>query len=281
MLWKTFDAALAWCLAAGDYDLVAELLLSQLLLRGNLSPYGTVAWGMCGRTWDSLGFLPGPSLSADSFAGLEAEVEREQYAFHHMYHTIFVAGMLCNSLLSAAQTQDAVSVPRRTACGVNLGAVDETIAKAVSFVEKALDGDTHAARKTIDLIDWTADVSRLFELAELWRPSVHNGERRLGDAVLWMAGDAFIIESARAYDLPALAAALCHAVEVGSGSPTVRAGLDFLARQSLASGAIGAGYLDLDETRSLDAAGVTAALANCLGTVRRGLARNEVNVSRR
>jgi hypothetical protein len=98
-LWDTIDAAVAWCTAAGDHDLLTELLFAQLLLRRRLSAYGAIAWRRSRETWDALGFLPSPSLSAAAFQALDDEAEQRQYAFHNMYHTVLVGGLLCAAFL--------------------------------------------------------------------------------------------------------------------------------------------------------------------------------------
>ena len=45
--------------------------------------------------------MPGPSLSAREFESLEEDSERRQYAHYHMYHTMFVGGLLAGALLGA------------------------------------------------------------------------------------------------------------------------------------------------------------------------------------
>jgi hypothetical protein len=104
-LWESIDACIAWCLSSRDFDLVAELLLAQLMLRRRLSAYGHAAWRVARHTWDQLGFLPGPSLSALEFETLDDETERRQYAHYHMYHTMFVGGLLASALMGVEQDE--------------------------------------------------------------------------------------------------------------------------------------------------------------------------------
>ena len=260
-LWDTIDASAAWCAAAGDYDLLAELLLAQLLLRGRLSAYGAVAWRQSRATWNSLGFLPSPSLSASSFASFSDEAEQRQYAFHNMYHTVFVGGLLCAAFLGLEVAAPAVppgnlqySAPRSVASAVD---------GSVHHLEQVLGVSPTIAREAIAAIEWTATATDLDELARKWAVDAPSSE-----VAISMALDATIILAAQDYELPRLAAALRRAAATGTVTPTVTAGADFLARQSLVNGAIGTGWLSRPATAAngddMSSAQVTAALANCL-----------------
>jgi hypothetical protein len=259
--WRTVDAAVAWCTAAGDFDLLAELLLAQLLLRRRLSAYGAIAWRRSRDTWDALGFLPSPSLSAASFRELDDEAEQRQYAFHNMYHTMLVGGLLCAAFLDTQVT--APAPPADELPYDEPPSVARAVEGAVEHLRRTLGVDLPTARDAIASIDWTTDVTRVEELTRTWATD----EPAPGVAAR-MAIDASIILAAEDYDLPLLAAALRRAADTGTVTPTIHAGADFLARQSLVGGAIGAGFLDL-ATSGADAdtrasAGATAALANCL-----------------
>ena len=260
-LWDTIDAAIAWCTASGDLDLLAELLLSQLYLRGRLSAYGLIAWRQCRETWDSLGFLPSPSLSATSFQALMEEHQRRQYAFHNIYHTMLVGGLLCVALLDTRPTGshgdggeiDYAQPP----------SVERAIAGAAQHLEQVFGIDRLAAQSAIAAVAWRADDVALDEMVERWSHADTPVEitRR-------MAVDAAIILAAQDYDLAQLAGALRRAGASGTVTTTVEAGVDFLARQSLVTGAIGANWLnDIPAdpaSTALASARVTAALANCL-----------------
>jgi Domain of unknown function (DUF6895) len=194
-LWESIDACIAWCLAARDFDLVAELLLAQLMLRRRLSPYGRAAWQVAQHTWDRLGFLPGPSLSARDFEALEEDSERRQYAHYHMYHTMFVGGLLAGALLGAE-----VDPPSPDA---------ESDAVAIA---PGVDG--HEAHDP--------EVPAL--IAE-WRDAGVPGDLRS------LAVDALIIRYAKDYELDQLADALRSGAELEMPSPTVLVGSHFLAAQ--------------------------------------------------
>lgn len=256
-LWDTIDAAIAWCTASGDFDLLAELLLSQLYLRSRLSAYGLIAWRQCRETWDSLGFLPSPSLSATSFQALREESERRQYAFHNMYHTMLVGGLLCAALLDMrppGSDRDGGEIAYAQSPSAK-----RAIAGAMQHLEQVFGIDRCAAQSAIAAVAWRADDRALDEMVERWShadtPVAINRQ---------MAIDASIILAAQEYDLPQLAGALRRAGVYGIVTASVEAGIDFLARQSLVSGAIGANWLDGISADTLASARVTAALANCL-----------------
>jgi hypothetical protein len=263
---ETIDACLAWCLCERDYDLVAELLLGQLLLCREFSEYGKLAWQDCLATWDALGFLPSPSLSAKSFAAIIGDEERTQYAHHHMYHTVFVAGLLCNALLSVQLHCDA-SAGRASHTAMSWPSearerndICTAITAAHSFLARTLDVDARAAEEAVLAIRWQADDSRIGELVDRWS---HDSISR--DVVERMARDAAVIESARTYDLASLAATLQNAVAGKSLSPTIMAGAGFLARQVLPGGVLADPASDAASlARSV---AVSAALAACLAAV--------------
>ena len=268
-LWEILDASLAWCLASGDFDLVGEILLSQMLLHRCLSEYGDVAWHVCRTVWDSLGFLPCPSLSADAFEALDDEHDRQQYAFFHMYHTVFVSGLLCNAL---RMRDVGVPVQPRRARGVGRresGVIEAALSQTRQLIESAFDVDGAVADEVAARVDWAADVTRIAELTEHWL----RGDERSSvsaDAVRRMATDAFIIESARNYELAGLAAGLRLATASGRLSPTAAAGAGFLARQ-IVCGAIPS------QTVGPNVAGLAAAFANALLGTRSNLTTSPVS----
>lgn len=270
-LWNSIDAAVAWCTAAGDYDLLAELLLAQLLLRQRLSAYGDIAWRLCRETWDAFGFLPSPSLSAGAFQELDNEGEQRQYAFHHMYHTVLVGGLLCAAFLDVRVTSPEISASESSYD--ELPSVARAVEGAVEHLQQVLRVSPLMAREAIAGIEWTADKGQVDKLVRTWTA---------GDAApevaTKMAVDASIILASQEYDLPRLAAALRCAVTTNGVTSTVRAGADFLAHQSLVSGAIGAGWLNRPSSDvgddGLASARTTAALANCLLDLGACLTRN-------
>ena len=192
-LWRSVDACLAWCLAARDFDLVAELLLTQLLLRQQLSTYGGIAFRVALRTWDELGFVPGPSLSADDFRALDEDGERRQYALYHMYHTVFVSGLVLDAVLRVRPEEEATSGSEET---------------------EWLDPPVGARDVPADLV----------ALLERWDGA--GDERTLERLAL----DALVIRHGRSADLDRLATTLEAAVQRRVTTETVLAGADFLRR---------------------------------------------------
>nr|WP_265267945.1 hypothetical protein [Sphingomonas lycopersici] len=263
-LWKTIDAAVAWCLAAGDFDLLAELLLSQLFLRRRLSPYGVVAWRRSRRLWDSLGFLPSPSLSADAFVAFDEAEERRQYAFHNMYHTMLVGGLVALALLDQRVTPP--EAPSRADPYEEPASVGRAIAEASRHLACALGIDSALAQAALAEMKWTGQDGDLDALSSDW-----TGEGFAEATVQAMANDAAIILAAQDYALPRLAEALRRAAVAGTATPTIQAGADFLARQFLAGGGVGAGMLAKEQEAAAGdgdlSTRVTSALANCLITV--------------
>lgn len=259
--WDTIDAAVAWCTAAGDYDLLTELLLAQLLLRHRLSAYGAIAWRQSRDAWDALGFLPSPSLSVASFQALHDEAEQRQYAFHNMYHTVLVGGLLCSAILDMQVT--APELPTEALPYDEPPSVAHAVDDAVEHLRRVLQVSPSTAREAIAAVEWSAQATQLEALARKWAA--------YGDApelATRMAIDASVILAARDYDLPRLAAALRCAASTNTVTPTVHAGADFLAHQSLVGGAIGAGWLGRPAAGvngdPMASARSTAALANCL-----------------
>lgn len=269
-IWQTIDAAVAWCVAAGDYDLLAELLLAQLLLRRRFSAYGVIAWRRTRETWDAFGFLPSPSLSARSFSAIDDPHEQRQYALHNMYHTMLVGGLLCAALLDPR-----VTAPEPPSYGRRYReprAVADAVTGAADHLRVVLGVEPSAAREAINALNWVSDDSHVDELL---RTLVVDGGSE-GGAGSSMAIDASIILAAQDYDLVALASSLRRAASSRTVTRTVEVGAEFLARQSLVGGAIGAGWLETngsEATRADRLASVraTAALANCLLELRQRL----------
>lgn len=262
-LWDTIDAAIAWCLGSGDFDLLAELLLSQIYLQQRLSAYGRIAWRQCRSTWDDMGFLPSPSLSAETFTMCADETARRQYAFHNMYHTILVSGLLCLAYLDHDPAPTAS--PRQERSGyVGSETIGRALKAAAGHLTDVMGISHDDAEHTIAAIQWSADETNIEALISRW-----SDDRASPDIVQRMAIDASIVLAAQNYNLAQLASALRMAGRVGSATPTVNAGADFLARQSLMNGAIGAGWLRGRDDKAgpqgdLESVRVTASLANCL-----------------
>jgi len=186
-----------------------------------------------------------------------------------------VGGLLCLAKLdhdlgpaeSPRQQQTRSALPE---------AVGKALEGAVGHLIEVM-GITHQdAEQAIAAIQWSADPTDLESLIIRW----DDGGAPL-DVVQRMAIDASVVLAAHNYELSQLACALRMAGQIGSATPTVNAGADFLARQSLVSGAIGAGWLrtedDADGNRDnhLESARVTASLANCLAGLNASLSQRE------
>jgi hypothetical protein len=151
--------------------------------------------------------------------------------------------------------------------------VARAVEGAVGHLQRVLRVSPSTAREAIATVEWTADAAHVDELARTWTE-----DGVAPEVATRMAIDASIILGAQDYDLPRLAAALRCAARTNSVTPTVHAGADFLARQSLVDGAIGAGWLDQPASGvngdAMASARATAALANCLVELGLRLTRN-------
>lgn len=273
---QAVDACLAWTLAADDYDLVAELLLTQLLLEGRFSEYGAIAWGECVAQWDALGFLPSPSLSPGAFSALRGDQERAQYAHHHMYHTVLVAGLLCDALLRVGWPAVSNPGPARPAAGAALPpgigariqmAADASTRRLASLADVPIE----IAGAVATALPPAVDNARFDALSRRWAP--HGPSSEVGCA---MARDAMLIEAARCYDLGLLTSQLRLAATERPATVTTATAADFLARQVSPNGCLGTpvspDHLD-PHTRVRDA-GIASAVAASLGAVLKELARD-------
>jgi hypothetical protein len=210
--------------------------------------------------------LPSPSLSADSFGAIDDTADRRQYAYHHMYHTELVGGLLCAALLdTAALDAGPVTSPAPTghwpSAQQERSCLQTALAALRDNVGRVFDLDESAALEVVRAVRWAGDDSRFHELCRRWAqvdsdPAV----------VRRMAYDATVVESARDYDLAGLATTLRAAVRDGPLTPTVVAGAGFLARQVRANGRL---HTARDGVPDRDAAATTAAIAASLDAVDR------------
>jgi hypothetical protein len=112
------EAALAFSLDTGDWDLTAELTMSWPLLRRPWSPTAIFAFGLLTAAEDEFGgFLPGASFDPSRFRSL-AGSERCDYVLATSYHATYVLGFLCAAVLrGGAMPLPAVTGPTGTARG--------------------------------------------------------------------------------------------------------------------------------------------------------------------
>jgi hypothetical protein len=85
---------IAWTLGAEDFDLLIEYLMCAACLGESGRPAARFGWHVVDRVWNQLAFLPGPTFDPERYRALSGEAA-DAYACEQMYHTNFVAGMLC------------------------------------------------------------------------------------------------------------------------------------------------------------------------------------------
>ncbi len=261
------DSALAWLLMTEDLDLIIELIYSATLLRSPWSPYVLAGWHFVLRTWDDLGFLPSPSFQPTEFSQLNG-IAAEAYVFYHLYHTMYVAGLLCAALLSpkfhiitAQWASPAINTTR-------------TIKKCEEVVERARKVYTNGVEFDIQKNQLPSGIStnsaqkRLINLLNSLIPthrSYLSNAPELKEAENQVLADSAIIHSARNYDLVSLLKAIDEAMTLPFPiSSTVVEALDFLARQQLANGAIGAHFVVPGNLNSPSAGHITNGIVDRL-----------------
>lgn len=287
------DAALAWHLGTGNLDLLAELLLAAALLRCPWSPYARVAWSLLSSTWEEFGLLPSPTFDTKAFGALSG-ADASAYVFKNVYHTTYVAGILAAILLDRPASHQGSAAPWRSPAarmrpGV-LECCERVLARATVFCsgrpgpgaepDGSPPGQTSASAAAQSGPDPAAGLAARAPAGSLHAllartkarnaPELAQALDRVSlpdDAKALVLVDTLLINAARDYDLGSLASLLFHASERSlPPSPTVTETVEFLARQGLQSGALGA-HFAVEENLSSPAAGdVTAVLALALAT---------------
>lgn len=92
---------LARCLDNEDYDLCGELLLSWPLTNGRWNAAATFVFRVLAHVEDEAGFLPTPATRLNRLDALNGS-DRRKYLLATAYHTIYVMGLLCASILGLA-----------------------------------------------------------------------------------------------------------------------------------------------------------------------------------
>lgn len=92
------QSAIMFELSEENHDLLSEFLMNYVFISDEWDAISLLGWKYLTHTWDSMSFLPGPSLEPEVFERLEGEV-RSAYAFKEIYHTNLVAAALCAVLL--------------------------------------------------------------------------------------------------------------------------------------------------------------------------------------
>jgi len=284
------DACLAWHILAANMDLLGELLIATTLVGGSWSPYAWLAIRMFTSLFDEFGFLPSAAFDSARYRELAGH-EASAYAFRHVYHSTYVAGILFQALLSHLDRpptdQSWVSLAEPPAS--LLSECERAIAAAQRFCGRV---DGRSVRKTRSATDGvrstpstdvrspiSADAFLEKTVARIrsypgvcgregapWRDAVAatRGLPDPGDLGLVLS-DALLIQAARDYNLSVLAATLVD--RATSGLPLSRTLFEataFLTRQQLHSGAIGAYFVVPENCLSPQASDITAVFANCL-----------------
>lgn len=284
-LGQMIDSCLAWHILSNNFDLLGELLLSAACIPNAWSPYTSVGWQLLASMWDELGFLPSCTFESSRYAQLSGE-RANAYAFIHIYHTTFVAGLLCAALLRHPETggdfyrwEPAAAVPESL-----LERAELTVLAAQNFCSPNGNGAPNQLIEQDDAPrDLLGDNSNPPPLYEKTVTRIRNypGPCSQPDAgwadafaktTLWQStelalvlNDALIIQAARDYQLPVLVSALLDRADSQLPlSPTVLEALAFLIRQQLPSGVIGAHFVVPDNLRSSAAAEITQTIASCI-----------------
>ena len=278
------DAGLAWHIMSEDVDLLGELLIGAAVLRQPWSPYAQFAWQMLARTWDELGFLPGPNFKAHEYASLAGD-EASAYALKHLYHTNYVGGLLCAVLLSHPENSSNASlwtVPSQTYPNL-ISRCEQAVTLAAAFCEKqGLHPSALRDAERLSSIDVTKtsscadnDLSNI--MARAIKCSGQNGSSEArwsqvledvplsNDALALVLSDAVLIQAARTYELAMLVGALVDVVHLSlPPSITFVEATHFLTHQQHPSGAIGAHFTKEENLSAPSAAVITASFAGCL-----------------
>jgi hypothetical protein len=276
---EMIDACLAWHLLTANMDLLGELLIAAALVGAPWSPYARLAMRIHMALWDEFGFLPSPAFDVNRYRGLTGD-EARAYAFRHVYHTTYVAGILCQVLLRCPERRTS---PLSWTCAqcVDSSLVsqcEDALRAARTFcsargTEAALpvsgSGDDRSPVSVETTLDRTlAQIRRnpgtCGRPGAPWSTAVDGAPIGPADLAL-VLNDAMLIQAARDYDLSALAAALLE--RAASSLPVSRTLVEatlFLCRQQLSSGAIGAHFVVPANCSSPHSIVVTATLADCL-----------------
>lgn len=252
------DASIAWNLSAQNLDLLGENLIVASLVGIPWSPYAKYGWGWrcLMMAWDDLGFFPSPSFNPTLFFSQPSEARRH-YALRHVYHTLFVTGILCAIMLRDRGTgvrateeivgsddpdarSDAVSPPAMLATDTDLEQTESALHRLLlRYGHQTEAGDPLWLKAFPDL-----PISR---------------EERIS-----IQADGLLIVSAQHYELAALAATLSTiAISDVPPSLTFREALAFLKRQRLPSCGFGPCLIEegMDE---VDAQTLASVLDVCL-----------------
>jgi hypothetical protein len=269
------DACLAWQLLTANMDLMGELLVGTALLGAAWSPYARLAMGMLMAVWDEFGFLPSAAFDVERYRALSGD-EASAYAFHHVYHTTYVAGILCEVLLRCPERR-----PRHEAWTRSLDADSSLLSRCEDVVRAAhafcsLHGSDRPGH--ISDLPTTVEVTLERTIAEVehypdpcgrpgapWTAAIAANVAVAPAELALVLNDALLIHAARDYNLPVLVAALLE--RAASSLPLSRTLLEataFLCGQQMPCGAIGAYFVVPENCSSPQSTVVTATFADCV-----------------
>jgi len=276
------DASISWALFSDNFDLLAELVLAAEFLNLPRSPYQRLAWATLELAWSELGLLTAPSFELAKFGEVPLG-DRPAYAFRHVYHTTYVAGMLYASLLRPGREGRCASARTAEIGDALLNALEAGVRRAAEFRSRfqsvAPSSGVSARGEAMPLTPSDSGLSDcVMALVDSWlerdtratRTPLRAMEKAaLDDAdLVCVLADGLLTWTARDYDLAMLAHALEVCARIGvPTTPTMVTVTEFLLGQQVASGAIGAWFVNPSHGRSAQAADVTGGLARALVSV--------------
>lgn len=101
---KVLNGGLAKNILKEVLDILGEFLICSNLTRNTDSFYYLEGLKYLFNIWDRLGFLPSPTFSVEEYSNLSSK-ESTAYIFKNIYHTYYVGGILCCTLLSKTNSQ--------------------------------------------------------------------------------------------------------------------------------------------------------------------------------
>ena len=271
------DSATAHHLLSDNLDIIGELIMSAVMMGHTHSLNTRMAWELLTTMWDKFGFLPCPTFVAADFQSLSGS-DASAYAFRHLYHTMYVGGILCCLLLNDTHTDNGNSSYEQspsdhTALADKLLTAAERAADFAELdLEEALGG--YDDQPTESLPD--AEVLQ-FLLEKVAKHFAQNGSSKYLLAVIkqhpdWMGQqmlnaltDSMLVHSVQEYDMNLLSEML-NLIAV-AGLPVTLTALkaaEFLANQQLPEGAIGVWFVEEANLESENAAVISGEFAKCL-----------------
>jgi len=239
------DASLAWNLLTEDLDILIELLLSISMVPLPWSPYARMAWDLVHSVWDSLGFLPSPTFKRAELDTLTGD-DAEAYVARNSYHTDYVGGLLCLSLLQPVPTFVRPTWGPTPGTDTLLSnSCKATSARVRQTSRQGAGGLVPMATDQSDCSPMSRLLARLlvFSHEKPWWPRGLESIFLSVDEALMVLGDSLLIHAAREYDLDHLVGGVLDLCELGiPRTPTLEDAARFLLRQEHVPGFVGAQF---------------------------------------